>query len=193
MDRKENYSMNSSFLLTLFLAATLPAPAWAQQQNRPAKRAAVKEPIKKGDTVPMFALRKFEGDFVFLKNYCGASKKKAAVKAVLLDFFATDCTACVAKLGGLQALAGQYADKGLETFLISIDPKPEEALPPFLREKEVTLPVLTDMYRKTLANYGFHTVPQTVLLDGNCKAVYVAKKEEKDFSGLTARLKTLLK
>lgn len=187
--------MKPIFTAALILTLALTGQVRAQRADTTAKRTktAGKVPVKEGDTAPMFALRKFDGDFVFLKNYCGANKKKAPVKAVLLDFFATDCAPCVAKLPGLQALAAQYAPQGLETFLISVDPKPEEALPPFLKEKKVTLPVLTDMYRKTLANYGFRAVPQTVLLDGDCKALYVAKKEEKDFSGITARLNALLK
>lgn len=191
-----NYTMKPVFTAAMTLILALYGHVCAQQPGAAAKsnnKATAKKPVKKGDTVPMFALREFGGDFVFLKSYCGVNKKKTAVKAVLLDFFATDCAACVAKLGGLQALAGQYEDKGLETFLISIDPKPEEVLPAFIKDKRLGLPVLTDMYRKTLANYGFRTVPQTVLLDGNCEAVYVEKKEEKDLSGLTTSLKTLLK
>ena len=53
--------------------------------------------------------------------------------------------------------------------------------------------MLTDMYRKTITSYGFHSVPQTVLIDVDCKAVYVAKKEDKDFSDIKAQLNTLLK
>ncbi|MDO8806322.1 MAG: TlpA disulfide reductase family protein [Elusimicrobiota bacterium] len=153
----------------------------------------MKEAVKAGDTVPMFALRKFGGNFIFLKRYCGKTKNNPAVKAVLLDFFATDCIGCVAQLPELHSLAGKYAPKGLETFLISIDPKPEEVLPDFLKEKNVTLPVLTDMYRKTLVNYGFKTVPQTVLIDGDCKAFYVTKKGDKGYSAFAESLENLLK
>lgn len=180
------------------IALTFPNIISAQPEGplKPAKTgkssSAPKEPLKEGDTVPMFALHQFEGDFVFLKKYCGKNRKDQAAKAVLLNFFATDCTACVAKLERVHELASKYAP-GLKTFLISIDPKPEEALPVFVKERNVTLPVLTDMYRRTLSNYGFRTVPQTVLIDGNCKAVYLAKKDDKGFSAITARLETLLK
>lgn len=185
------------------LALVLPLPALAQQPAGPAKRpaaekapapaAALKGPVKAGDTVPMFALRKFGGNFIFLKRYCGKSRKEPAVKAVLLDFFATDCIGCVAQLPELQVLARKFAPKGLETFLISIDPKPEDVLPDFLEEKKITLPVLTDMYRKTLSGYGFTTVPQTVLIDGDCKAVYVTKMGDKGYSAFADSLETLLK
>jgi len=179
----------------MLLALASPVPASAGRpaaEKRPTKAAAVKEPVKSGGAVPMFALRKLGGDFVFLKSYCGKGKKHSAVKAVLLDFFATDCTACVAQLPELQELAGKYASKGLETFLISIDPKPEEKLPPFLKEKGISLPVLTDMYRKTLVNYGFATVPQTVLIDGECNAAYVTKKGDTGYSAIADRLEAQL-
>lgn len=185
------------------LGLAMPAPARAQQPAGPAKRpaaekapapaAAVKGPVKAGDTVPMFALRKFGGNFIFLKRYCGKNRKEPAVKAVLLDFFATDCIGCVEQLPELQVLAGKYATKGLETFLISIDPRPEEVLTDFLEEKKITLPVLTDMYRKTFSSYGFATVPQTVLIDGECRAVYVKKEADKGYSAFRDRLETLLK
>ena len=187
------------------MALGLVPPLFAQteQAGGPAKRpvaekaatpaAAVKGPVKAGDTVPMFALRKFGGNFIFLKRYCGKNKKEPAVKAVLLDFFATDCIGCVAQLPELQSLAAKYAPKGLETFLISIDPTPEEVLPDFLEEKKITLPVLTDMYRKTFVNYGFKTVPQTVLIGGDCKAVYVKNQNDKGYSAVADSLETLLK
>ncbi len=191
----------SHFAISLVLL--FPLRASAQQPDTSAKQAmskkaaapasAVKEPVKAGDMVPMFALRKFGGNFVFLKHSCGKNKKNPAVKAVLLDFFATTCAPCVAQLDELQALAGKYAPKGLETFLISIDTTPEEALPAFFKKKKINLPVLTDMYRKTLSNYGFSAIPQTVLIDGDCKAVYVTKKEDKGYSAIADSLEGLLK
>ena len=195
--------MKSLLRVLICSALLLPALASAQQQDGPAEQTAakkaaapekgVKAPVKAGDTVPMFALKEFGGNFVFLKRYCGKSKKNTAVKAVLLDFFATTCAPCVARLPALQALAGQYAAKGLETFLISVDPKPEDVLPAFLKKKEVSLPILTDMYQKTLSNYGFSDVPQTVLIDEDCKAIYVEKPEDKDYSAIIKHLDILLK
>ena len=191
--------MRYLFFASIVLALPLPDLPTAQT-GRPEKRAgkkkpapaAEKEPVKAGDVVPMFALRQFGGDFVFLKRYCGKTKTDQAIKAVLLDFFSTDCTACIEKLPEIQALAGQYSPR-LKTFLISIDSKPEDELPAFIKEKEVSLPVLTDMYQKTISNYGFESVPQTVLIGGDCKAIYVVKSDEKDFSALADRLKDQLK
>ncbi len=48
------------------------------------------------------------------------------------------------------------------------------------------------MYRKTLSGYGFHTVPQIVLIDGDCKAVYVTKKEDKGYAAIADRLGRLM-
>ena len=185
---------SAAVALTLALSGSVRAqpPGAAAKQNGGKKAPEVRQSVKEGDTVPMFALNEFGRDFVFLRKYCGKNRKDPAVKAVLLDFFATDCTACVAKLEGIQALAAEHAP-ALKTFLISIDTKPEEALPGFLKEKNITLPVLTDMYRKTLSTFGFRTVPQTVLLDGECRAVYIAKKTDQGTTRIKARLKTLLK
>lgn len=191
---------NLTFSVVLSLFFGLSVPASALETGKAASppgagrtggaSAAGKRAVKAGDLAPAFALRQFGGDFVFLKNYCGKTKKFPTVKAVMLDFFATDCVSCVAQLGRLQTLAGQYSP-GLETLLISIDPQPEEVLPAFLKEEGVELPVLTDMYRKTLSKYGFRSVPKAVLVDGDCKVVYVAE-DEKGYSVIADSLKTLL-
>lgn len=179
-------------LLALIILAAIPAQAASSNEKRQVKRkqAAVKEPLKVGDPAPMFALREFGGDFVFLKRYCGENRGNSEVKAVLLDFFATDCESCVAKLPEIQLLARRHEPK-LKVFLVSIDPKPEAVLPGFLKEKEIALPVLMDLYRKTFVNYGFRAVPQTVLVDKDCKAVYVAGKDDK-ISSIADSLKILL-
>lgn len=185
----------------MFFTLVIPGLALAQQLGKSPEQdiaprkahsaGAKKGPIKAGEAVPMFALKEFGGDFVFLKQYCGKNKKDTAVKAVLLNFFATDCRACVAKFDEFQAMAGKYAP-GLKAFLISVDPKPEEKLPAFLKEKKVGLTVLADMYRKTLSSYGFSTVPQAVLIDRECKAAYVMRKEDKGVSAIADHLAALL-
>lgn len=181
-------------LLALIILAAIPAQAASSNEKRQVKgkQAAVKEPLKVGAPAPMFALREFGGDFVFLKRYCGENSGNSEVKAVLLDFFATDCEACVSELPKIQELARRH-EPGLKTFLVSIDPKPETVLPGFLKEKEIALPVLTDMYRRTFVSYGFRTVPQTVLIDRECKAVYVAKNGDGGYSVINDYLETILK
>ena len=190
--------MKSAFFIFVLIASSQVSFVSAQQlaKNGTTKASTPitvkKKPLKARDSVPLFALKQFGGDFVFLKNYCGPSRKEPAVKAVLLDFFATDCLPCVAKLPGLQALGVKYAAKGLKTILISTDKKPEQVLPGFIAAKNVNLPVLTDLYGKTLSNYGFKSIPQTVLVDSGCKAAYVVEPGEKTPSVLEGHVKTLL-
>lgn len=173
--------------ITLLVTALSCGLAAAQPEN-------AKVPVKSGDMAPMVTVKKFRGDkdVVFLKYYCGPDKKDPSVKAVLLDFFSADCPTCGARLSPLQALAKQYASKGLQTFLISVDPRPEEAVPAFLRAKKVGLPVFTDTSRAALSAYGFSGAPQTVLIDKDCKIVYVAKKGSVDYSAVTNHLTAML-
>lgn len=141
--------------------------------------------IKVGELAPLFALRNLDGSYVYLKDYCDVEDTKVPLLLrkekciVLVDFFSTICIPCIEELPMLHRIYDKYKDKGLKIFLISIDPKPEQVLPPFIKEHNITIPILLDMYQKTLKNYGFDSVPRTILIDKNRKILAVFK-EEKD-------------
>ncbi|OIO02908.1 hypothetical protein COY52_02240 [Candidatus Desantisbacteria bacterium CG_4_10_14_0_8_um_filter_48_22] len=162
-------------------------------------QAAELKPVKPGQLAPLFMLRDFEGSYVSLKNFCDvddtktppALKKQRAV--VILNFFSTICFPCMEEMPALQRIYEKYKDKGLKMFLISIDGKPEEVLPQFIKDYGVEVPILLDMYQKTLQKYGFESVPHTILIDKNRKILSVSKEDKEIDKKLDEKLSQLLK
>ncbi|MCP3138541.1 TlpA disulfide reductase family protein [Pyxidicoccus xibeiensis] len=62
---------------------------------------------------------------------------------VVLDVWATWCEPCRDALPFYENLALQYADKGLKVYALNVD-EDARAVPPFLAETKVKLPILMD-------------------------------------------------
>ena len=180
-------------ILTIILLSTF------NFQLSTAVNAAELKPVKAGELAPLFMLRDFEGSYVSLKNFCDVDDTKTppALKkqrtVVILNFFSTVCFPCMEELPALQRIYEKYKDKGLKMFLISIDGKPEEVLPQFINDYGVEVPVLLDMYQKTLQKYGFESVPHTILIDKNRKILVVSKEDKEIDKKLDEKLSQLLK
>ncbi len=93
---------------------------------------------------------------------------------VVLDFWATWCPPCVESLPALDALAKDYADKGVAVYAINQGEDPAE-IAAFLRSGGLTLPVALDPGFATGRDYLVEAIPQTVIVgkDGLVKRVHV--------------------
>jgi thiol-disulfide isomerase/thioredoxin len=100
---------------------------------------------------------------------------------VLLDVWATWCEPCRDALPMYQDLAKHYASRGLKVYALNVD-EDTRAIPPFLEEAKVTLPVLLDanaeVAEKVLRVRG---MPTTVLLDRQGKVRYVHEGFSEEF------------
>ena len=92
---------------------------------------------------------------------------------VLLDVWATWCEPCRDALPMYQDLAKHYGARGLKVYALNVD-EDVRALPPFLAETKVTLPVLLDS-QATVAESVLHVrnMPTTLLVDRRGKVRYV--------------------
>jgi len=180
--------MKNLFIFFVFLSFNFCfQPAINAQGQKGGIKKELQE-VKAGELAPLFAMRSFDGNYIFLKNYCDvedtrvppALRKEKCI--VVINFFSTICIPCIEELPALHRIYEKYKDKGLKMFLISIDAKPEEVLPEFIKQHNVTLPILLDMYQKTFEKYGFESVPHTVLINKNRKilGVYQEKDVEKN-------------
>ena len=61
-------------------------------------------------------------------------------KVVLLDFWATGCVPCVAKLPELESIYQKYHDQGFDILAISVDTDQKKLLQ-FIQEKAILWPV----------------------------------------------------
>ncbi len=92
-------------------------------------------------------------------------------KVVVLEFWATWCSPCVASLPHLAELV-QSLDPAKFQF-ISIDDEDLKAVQTFLTRKKMSGWVGVDSSGKVLAAYGVTSRPTTVIVDGNGKVVAV--------------------
>lgn len=100
---------------------------------------------------------------------------------VLLDVWATWCEPCRDALPMYQDLARHYGARGLKVYALNVD-EDTRAIPPFLEEAKVSLPVLLDanaeVAEKVLRVRG---MPTTVLLDRKGVVRYVHEGFAEEF------------
>jgi thiol-disulfide isomerase/thioredoxin len=105
----------------------------------------------------------------------GASASWASLrgKVVVLEFWATWCSPCVASLPHLNQLVESLDVKRFQ--FISIDDENVEAVRTFLSRKKMSGWVGIDAAGKVFARYGVISRPTTVVVDGNGKVVAVTE------------------
>lgn|GEM_PF-5946578 len=97
-----------------------------------------------------------------LKNFSG--------RLVLLNFWATWCTTCVAEMPGLQRLYLSFKDQGLEVISINVDPKNEETkVRKFIHSYGISFPVLADPEMHIPAIYQLTGYPETFFISPDGK------------------------
>lgn len=147
-----------------------------------------------GDKAPNFTLPDLNNNYVFLRDFCGEKLRKPWVNkekyAVVMSFFATWCVPCMKEIPHLTQVAEQFRDKKIKFFLIDVG-EDKAKLEPFLKEKNITLPVLLDQYQVVAEKYGAKSLPTLVVLDQNGK-VRKYKKGFKDGSRFVKDMTDLL-
>ncbi|PTL79227.1 TlpA disulfide reductase family protein [Vitiosangium sp. GDMCC 1.1324] len=131
-----------------------------------------------------------------VKRYPGGEPHDIASdrgSVVLLDVWATWCEPCRDALPMYQDFAKHYASRGLKVYALNVD-EDARAIPPFLEETKVTLPVLVDtnavVAEKVLRVRG---MPTMVLIDRQGKVRYVHEGFAEEFlSKYQAEIEELL-
>jgi peroxiredoxin len=146
-----------------------------------------KPKVGPGDVAPDFCLRDREGNLVRLSDftYSGQENARKKKKQVMLDFFATDCKACIAELPQVKAF---YEKNKAEIQLLMIAvPEREDGnakLDKFLTDNAIPFPVLVDGYetvsKKYIANGNTLTLPSIFVIDKNAKVRALFVGLEKD-------------
>jgi thiol-disulfide isomerase/thioredoxin len=91
---------------------------------------------------------------------------------VLLDVWATWCEPCRDALPVFDTLAKRYAERGLKVYALNVD-EDTRAIPPFLADTKVSLPVLLDANAEVAERVlRVRTMPTTVLIDRQGRVRY---------------------
>lgn len=121
-----------------------------------------------------------------LQAPAGATADWASLKGkvVVLEFWATWCSPCVASLPHLNELVDSLDPAKFQ--FISIDDEDQKAIGTFLARKKTSGWVGTDTSGSVFAWYGIKSRPTTVIVDGNGKVVAVTEIDSVSAANLRA-------
>ena len=93
-------------------------------------------------------------------------------KVVLLNLWATWCGPCRFEIPELQTLHDKYAPQGFEVIGVSVDESGVESVRDFVKEHEMTYPVVLDAEGKLANVFQTSVLPTSVIIDRNGKIVW---------------------
>jgi len=107
--------------------------------------------------VPDFTLTNQNGKQISLSDYRG--------KVVILNFWATWCPPCKAEVPGFVKMYNKHKDDGLVILGVSLDRDGWNAVRPFLKQYDVSYPVVVGN-QSVVEKYGnIQSIPTTFILD----------------------------
>lgn len=116
-----------------------------------------------GTEAPGFSMPSLSGKRESLRIWCGNKLSKPYVNnvphIVIVSFWATYCKPCHKEIPELEKFYNKHKGENIKIFLISIDTKGAGIVIPFAKEKNYTLPILFDPYKKTAQRYGVKSLP----------------------------------
>jgi len=119
------------------------------------EKIAQEEGSSTGDLAPDFDLKNLDGNTFSLTDYWG--------RPILLNFWATWCGPCRYEMPFLQQIYEEWQDSVI-ILTINLRESPEK-IEQFLKEYELTFPVLLDIDDDVSRNYYITAIPTTFFID----------------------------
>jgi len=144
-----------------------------QQVNKMFKAAAVAALFAAGlvvaapldpEPAPAFSLESNDGAQVSLADYQG--------QVVMINFWASWCGPCRQEMPLLEALYQRYQPLGFTLLGVNVDEDPTAAID-YLKEVQVSFPVLFDTSNKVSSAYDVIAMPSTILIGRDGKLRYI--------------------
>jgi len=137
--------------------------------------------IKPGQQPPEFKLADLEGGVHQLSDYAG--------QPVIVNFWGTFCPPCVKEMPEFERQYEKWKDKGLVVLAINLS---EDTLTVnnFVKQFDLSYPILRDVNRKTEKQYGLRSYPTTffVKADGSLMEAKVGGMTEEEINERVERL-----
>ncbi len=116
------------------------------------------EPLTVGKVAPDFELPNLKDETVRLSDFRG--------KVVFLNFWATWCKPCREEMPSMEVLYQNFEKDGLVILAVSIDRvTTKDDIPPFVKNLNLTFPILVDSWGQTDKRYKLMGVPETYIID----------------------------
>ena len=114
---------------------------------------------------PDFSLNDLSGAAVTLSSFKG--------RVVVVDFWATWCTACKEGFKGLNSLQDKFKDQGVAVIGIDLEKVNSKKVEAFVKKAGITYTVLLDPKTSTAKQFGIKGVPSLVIINQEQKIVKV--------------------
>jgi cytochrome c biogenesis protein CcmG, thiol:disulfide interchange protein DsbE len=113
------------------------------------------EQLRDPSAMPEFTLPDVAGRKVSLSDFRG--------KIVMLNFWASWCAPCREEMPAMERLYREFSDRGFVVLSVNVRDKREDALA-FMKELNLTYPVVFDPSGRWLLRYGAWGLPNTYLI-----------------------------
>lgn len=154
--KPDRLTLRSLLLVAAFLLVGGLAGCSGGEQAGAAGDDAALQGITPGKTALEFSLETLDGNRVSLSDYRG--------QVVLVNFWATWCPPCRAEIPDLEAAHQAHQNSGLVILGVSVE-DPPDLVELFLREVDITYPILLDRSGKVYRAYRAPGLPMSVLVD----------------------------
>ncbi len=155
------------FLLVLISAACgrqESTPSKAEPRPPATTGSASPAETEVGDPMPAYSAKYLDGKIFDIAGEKG--------NVVLVNVWATWCGPCRFEIPELQALHDKYADRGFKVIGISVDESGAEVVQQFVKEYQITYPIVLDA-EGHIANVLRTTVlPTSVIIGRNGKIIW---------------------
>jgi peroxiredoxin len=140
-----------------------------------AAQRATGEQTSAGSTPLVAATERTYAPFV-LPSLDGPTRELARFRGrvVLVHFFATWCEPCRAEMASLRELQSRFADRPLAIVPISVA-EADGAVRRFFADEPLPFAILLDRDRAAAKAWSIHTLPSTVVLDGDLQPRLIAE------------------
>ncbi|MEK8127444.1 thiol-disulfide oxidoreductase ResA [Paenibacillus filicis] len=124
-----------------------------------------------GSTAPDFKLASLDGQTRELSDLKG--------KVVVVNFWGTFCEPCRNEMPALEKQKAKWAGKNVEILGLNLD-EPRVAVESFIRQYNVTFPILFDKNEETRKRYGVSQYPTTFFVkpDGKIGEIRIGEMDE---------------
>jgi peroxiredoxin len=114
--------------------------------------------LQKGQPAPDFVFPGLDGKMVRLSDYRG--------KVLFLNVWATWCPPCREEMPSMERLYNELKGNNFEIVAISIDASGGKKVAPFVKEHNLSFPVLLDPEGAIKNRYGITGVPESFIING---------------------------
>ena len=135
----------------LFLLA-----ACEQGTSKPETKRFVPEGPRVGFRAPGFSIPTLNGNSLDLSNYRG--------KVIMINFWATWCGPCRVEMPSMEDLYSKYGGKNFEILAVN-GGEDRNLVQPFIKNLNLTFPVLLDEQFEVHNKYQVTAIPSTFLVD----------------------------